>query len=557
MPNPYPRDAASVPIHFLFSIPCVLKKCTYLGLLKYSVQDKVLWNSVQRDLSFGQSVASIHGAVLALAACVLSVPYDMPRWLPEHVTLLAYFVGEPSPVKSTVTKAVAEFRRTHADTWNFQKDSFTEEQLELDLLNGMIILHILIAGSVVNGYCSVPWLLDLEADMLLAMNTNTHILLSLICLFLASNSIEFTSSDPKPLALSCGNKKGGTDSDGRKWESDSKYIPSSSDKSVEAVAQFQDPSLTSNFLHHVGAPFSPAVAPVTYIWRPFHHQNIGVEADSHNVDGYNEPQGLTGFLPFASSGFELVPEGTSTVNLGYMKEDEDKDFSPSADISGKNAVPVSSTILEIEEDSALSDIMDLWDASKGILRPVEENFICMENHCQKLAFFCLGNTNLRKQNASTGGMFHRLCPILLLNNRTMAQLLRYFWGIEVIWSKEGINLSQMNYALDSWKESRLMGVKPIETPINPSLKLCRSSVINQFASAPHSTHMEAVLRIVRYLKGHLVVVCSMECMVIYVSRRSPILIGLDLLQIRDLPRGLWLIFRVSSYGSSIFRGVDF
>jgi len=32
--------------------------------------------------------------------------------LPEHVTLLARFSGEPSPVKSTVTKAVAEFRRT-------------------------------------------------------------------------------------------------------------------------------------------------------------------------------------------------------------------------------------------------------------------------------------------------------------------------------------------------------------------------------------------------------------------------------------------------------------
>lgn len=79
----------------------------------------------------GYSVASVHGAVLALAAGVLSVPYDMPSWLPEHVTLLARFVGEPSPVRSTVTKAVAEFRRTHADTWNFQKDQFTEEQLEV------------------------------------------------------------------------------------------------------------------------------------------------------------------------------------------------------------------------------------------------------------------------------------------------------------------------------------------------------------------------------------------------------------------------------------------
>jgi len=47
------------------------------------------------------------------------------------VTLLARFAGEPTPIKSTVTKAVAEFRRTHADTCNIQKDSFTEDQLEV------------------------------------------------------------------------------------------------------------------------------------------------------------------------------------------------------------------------------------------------------------------------------------------------------------------------------------------------------------------------------------------------------------------------------------------
>ncbi|XP_017980189.1 PREDICTED: proteasome activator subunit 4 isoform X1 [Theobroma cacao] len=93
-------------------------------------------NSIQRrrktrNANSGHSVASVHGAVLALAASVLSVPYDMPRWLPDHVTLLARFSGEPSPVKLTVTKAVAEFRRTHADTWNVQKDSFNEEQLEV------------------------------------------------------------------------------------------------------------------------------------------------------------------------------------------------------------------------------------------------------------------------------------------------------------------------------------------------------------------------------------------------------------------------------------------
>ncbi|KAG9448800.1 hypothetical protein H6P81_008765 [Aristolochia fimbriata] len=84
-----------------------------------------------RNRSSTHSLSSVHGGVLALAASVLSVPYDMPSWLPDHVTLLARFISEPSPVRSTVMKSVAEFRRTHADTWNFQKDCFTEEQLEV------------------------------------------------------------------------------------------------------------------------------------------------------------------------------------------------------------------------------------------------------------------------------------------------------------------------------------------------------------------------------------------------------------------------------------------
>ncbi|XP_059664299.1 receptor-like protein kinase ANXUR1 [Cornus florida] len=76
------------------------------------------------------------------------------------------------------------------------------------------------------------------------MHTNTHILVFIISLFLAFNSFHAESSDTKPLILSCGSKDGGTDGDGRKWESDSKYLPSS-DKSVSARAQSQDPSLPS------------------------------------------------------------------------------------------------------------------------------------------------------------------------------------------------------------------------------------------------------------------------------------------------------------------------
>ncbi|XP_073279916.1 proteasome activator subunit 4-like isoform X2 [Primulina huaijiensis] len=97
----------------------------------YGQANLVLNKRKQRSKVSAVPIASIHGSILALAACVLSVPYDMPSWLPDHVTLLAHFVSEQSPLKSTVTKAIAEFRRTHADMWNIQKDSFTEEQLEV------------------------------------------------------------------------------------------------------------------------------------------------------------------------------------------------------------------------------------------------------------------------------------------------------------------------------------------------------------------------------------------------------------------------------------------
>uniref|UniRef100_A0A5B6YLK6 Uncharacterized protein n=1 Tax=Davidia involucrata TaxID=16924 RepID=A0A5B6YLK6_DAVIN len=45
----------------------------------------------------------------------------------------------------------------------------------------------------------------------------------------------------------------------------------------------------SAMLHHAGAPFSRTIAPVTYMWRPFHQQSIGVDAECRNNDEYDEP----------------------------------------------------------------------------------------------------------------------------------------------------------------------------------------------------------------------------------------------------------------------------
>ena len=49
--------------------------------------------------------------------------------------------------------------------------------------------------------------------------------------------------------------------------------------------------------------------------------------------------------------------------------------------------------------------------------------------------------------------------------------LRYFLGIEIAQSKEDISLSQMKYVLDILKETGLLGSKPIETPMDPNVKL--------------------------------------------------------------------------------------
>ena len=49
--------------------------------------------------------------------------------------------------------------------------------------------------------------------------------------------------------------------------------------------------------------------------------------------------------------------------------------------------------------------------------------------------------------------------------------LRYFLGIELARSKEGIELSQRRYVLDILEETSLLGSKPVETPMDHNVKL--------------------------------------------------------------------------------------
>ena len=48
---------------------------------------------------------------------------------------------------------------------------------------------------------------------------------------------------------------------------------------------------------------------------------------------------------------------------------------------------------------------------------------------------------------------------------------KYFQGIEVAQSRLGIVISQCKYALDILEETRMMGCRPIDTPMDPNVKL--------------------------------------------------------------------------------------
>ena len=49
--------------------------------------------------------------------------------------------------------------------------------------------------------------------------------------------------------------------------------------------------------------------------------------------------------------------------------------------------------------------------------------------------------------------------------------LRYFLGIEVAQSKDGVVISQRKYAMDILEETGLLNAKPVDTPMDPNVKL--------------------------------------------------------------------------------------
>src|ERR1044072_6265331 len=111
--------------------------------------------------------------------------------------------------------------------------------------------------------------------------------------------------------------------------------------------------------------------------------------------------------------------------------------------------------------------------------------------------------------------------------------LRYFLGIEVAQSKAGIAISKRKHVLDILEETGMLDCKPAYTPMDPNVKFLPNqgepypdpgryrrlvgklnyltitrpdisfpvSVVSQFLNSPCESHWNAVVRILRYIKG--------------------------------------------------------
>lgn len=71
-----------------------------------------------------------HAMVIRGSSIVLSEPHVITKRLPSLLTALSFYISDRSPISPLVRTTFSEFRRTHQDNWQIDRQLFDEDQLD-------------------------------------------------------------------------------------------------------------------------------------------------------------------------------------------------------------------------------------------------------------------------------------------------------------------------------------------------------------------------------------------------------------------------------------------
>lgn len=104
----------------------ITNKDEYIEKLKNS---KLLDRRLKRTVEYQYELVNRQSIVLVLSSLILAFPYKVLPEIAKIVVVVAACSNDPSPIQESVRHTFREFKRTHQDNWENDKQMFTDEEL--------------------------------------------------------------------------------------------------------------------------------------------------------------------------------------------------------------------------------------------------------------------------------------------------------------------------------------------------------------------------------------------------------------------------------------------
>ncbi|CCE62703.1 hypothetical protein TPHA_0D00590 [Tetrapisispora phaffii CBS 4417] len=87
---------------------------------------------VKERKEISQKDIRLHGSILGIGSFISAFPYafPLPKWIPEQLSLLSYWARVTGSSGTSAKDIIGDFKKLRTDTWEFDRASFTNEQLE-------------------------------------------------------------------------------------------------------------------------------------------------------------------------------------------------------------------------------------------------------------------------------------------------------------------------------------------------------------------------------------------------------------------------------------------